>query len=155
MKRLLILVFFIATLTNSSSGQEVITTAGDYDITTTGSLSWTLGEVITETYSNGLNTLTQGFNQSQLSATATYELPGLNFKLKAFPNPTSDFIIIETDRVQKMDYHIYNQQGKLILQSELTGLQTKIDFQELVPAIYIIKIFENKIPLKQFKIVKQ
>jgi hypothetical protein len=155
MKRLILLSTLSLFLISNNYAQEVITTAGDHHIASTGSLSWTLGEVITETYSIGQNSLTQGFNQSQLSATATYELPGLNFNLKAYPNPTSDYIILETDKVKKMNYHVYNQQGKLIIQSELTDIQTKIDFQEFIPAIYIIKIFENNIPLKQFKIVKQ
>ncbi len=155
MKRLVLLSIISLFLVSKNYAQEVITTAGDHHIASTGSLSWTLGEAIIETYSTGLNSLTQGFNQSQLSATATYELPSLNFNLNAFPNPTSNFIIIETDRVKEMEYQVYNQQGKLIIQSKLTGLQTKIDFQEFVPSIYIIKIFEKKIPLKQFKIVKQ
>jgi len=155
MKRLFLLIFLITTLFSQSKAQNVIASAGDFNTTTTGSLSWTIGEVITETFSTGLNSLTQGFNQSQLSATATFELPGLNFNLNAFPNPTSDFLIIETDRVEKMEYLVFNQQGKLILQSELSGFQTKIDFKTLIPAIYIIKIVENNIPLKQFKIVKQ
>ena len=155
MKRLVLLSIISLFFISKNNAQDVITTAGDHHATTSGSLSWTLGEAIIETYSTGLNSLTQGFNQSQLSATATYELPGLNFSLNAFPNPTSDFLILETDRAKEMEYQVYNQQGKLIIQSKLTGFQTKIDFQEFVPAIYIIKVFENSIPLKQFKIIKQ
>ena len=74
-------------LLSNNNAQEVITTAGDYYLASSGSLSWTFGETITETFSTGINALTQGFNQSQLSATATYQLPTLDFNIKAYPNP--------------------------------------------------------------------
>lgn len=45
---------------------EVIASAGDYFENGNGSLSWTLGELATETYSNGNITLTQGFQQSYM-----------------------------------------------------------------------------------------
>jgi len=146
---------FCLLLSTSVNAQEVITTAGDYNTSSTGSLSWTLGEVITETYSDGLNALTQGFNQSQLSATATYELPGLNFKVTAYPNPTSDFIFIEAEQSQDLKYQLFNLNGELVREARLQGFQTKVDFKTLVPATYLIKIYKNSIPIKQFKIVKQ
>jgi hypothetical protein len=154
MKLTLLSIFFLL-LSSSINAQEVITTAGDYNSTSTGSLSWTLGEVITETYSNGINSLTQGFNQSQLSATATYELPGLKFKITAYPNPTSDFIFIESDQSQSLKYQLFNLNGELVREAKLQGFQTKVDFKTLVPSTYLIKIYENSIPIKQFKIVKQ
>ncbi|MBN2174518.1 MAG: hypothetical protein JW731_10310, partial [Bacteroidales bacterium] len=46
-----------------SVSPEVIASAGDYFENSTGSLSWTLGEVMNETFSNGSNILTQGFQQ--------------------------------------------------------------------------------------------
>jgi hypothetical protein len=46
-----------------SVGPEVIASAGDYYEGANVSLSWTLGELATETYSNGNIILTQGFQQ--------------------------------------------------------------------------------------------
>jgi hypothetical protein len=43
--------------------QQVVATAGGYYDNVTGSLSWTLGEIATETFSNGGYILTQGFQQ--------------------------------------------------------------------------------------------
>jgi len=42
---------------------EVISSSGAYFSNTSGSMSWTLGETVTETFSNGSNILTQGFQQ--------------------------------------------------------------------------------------------
>lgn len=46
-----------------SVSPEVISSAGDYFEGANASLSWTLGEIATETFSNGSVTLNQGFQQ--------------------------------------------------------------------------------------------
>ncbi|MBC8488731.1 MAG: hypothetical protein H8D45_22130 [Bacteroidetes bacterium] len=46
-----------------SLSPEVIASSGDYYENANASLSWTLGEIATETYSNASNILTQGFQQ--------------------------------------------------------------------------------------------
>ena len=51
------------TITAQSVSPEVVASAGDYFEGTNASLSWTLGEIATETYSNGNIILTQGFQQ--------------------------------------------------------------------------------------------
>jgi len=66
MKSLIILLvtvlfpFFISAQTVSP---EVISSSGDYFEGANGSLSWTLGEIATETFSSGNIILTQGFQQ--------------------------------------------------------------------------------------------
>lgn len=154
MKRLLLISTLFSFFIISLQAQEVISSAGEFQEASTGSLSWTLGETITETYRTDLRIITQGFNQSQLSATATYELPGLNFNLSAYPNPASDFIILDTDQMRNLKYQIYSVQGEFISEGKLTSFQTRIDFQTLIPSTYIIRVYENNIPLKLFKIVK-
>ncbi len=155
MQRYFILFVFFSFFYMRLSAQEVITTAGDFQLAGTGSLSWTLGETITETYSNGFNFLTQGFNQSQLSATSIHEISGLSYKIEAFPNPTSDFLILQTDQLNDIEYQVFGLRGELIYQDKLYSPETKIDFRRLTPSTYFIKIYQNKGPVKQFKIVKQ
>ena len=50
-------------ITAQSVSPEVVASAGDYFEGINASLSWTLGEIATETYSNGGIILTQGFQQ--------------------------------------------------------------------------------------------
>jgi len=62
-KTLLLVLLLPAFLMAQSVSPEVISSAGDYYEGANASLSWTLGEIATETYSNGTNILTQGFQQ--------------------------------------------------------------------------------------------
>jgi len=59
----LCLVTFVLLTQAQSVSPEVVATAGDYYEGTNVSLSWTLGELATETYTNGNVILTQGFQQ--------------------------------------------------------------------------------------------
>ena len=53
------------TVAAQSLSPEVIASSGDYYENANASLSWTLGEIATETYSYGNNILTQGFQQPE------------------------------------------------------------------------------------------
>lgn len=62
-------LFFSGLLTGLSQSIErsVVASAGDYFQAAGISLSWTLGEIATETYSNGNTILTQGFQQPDIT----------------------------------------------------------------------------------------
>ena len=62
-KLLFIFVIFPAFIFAQSVSPEVVASAGDYYENANVSLSWTLGEIATETYSTGNIILTQGFQQ--------------------------------------------------------------------------------------------
>lgn len=69
MKRILHAITYLlipAFLCAQSVSPEVISSSGDYFEGSNGSLSWTLGEIATETFSNGNNILTQGFQQPNM-----------------------------------------------------------------------------------------
>ncbi len=72
------LVISIA-ITAQSVSPEVTTSAGDYYYNGNISLSWSLGEIATETYSNGNVILTQGFQQP-----VSVTIQGINLDLLVF-----------------------------------------------------------------------
>ena len=64
---------------------DIVATAGNYYSNATGSLSWSMGEPITATYSGGSNILTQGFQQSSYSITAVDNNDNPKFPTLSFP----------------------------------------------------------------------
>jgi len=137
--------------------QEVITSAGAYSSTGSGSLSWTIGEGVTETFSNSNYTLTQGFQQSRLTVTAIDEIANLSFVITAFPNPATDYIQLKvgTKDFQSMDYQLFDTSGKMIARKQLEECETEISLNELPPAVYFLKITESNMLVKTFKIIKK
>lgn len=66
---LTISIFTLSTclLVSQSIERDVVASSGDYFEGVDISLSWTLGEIATETYDNGSNILTQGFQQTGIT----------------------------------------------------------------------------------------
>ena len=64
--------------------QNVSGTAGAYSENANGSLSWTIGETVVETVSDGTTTLTQGFQQGNLSVTLLLNETETGYKVKDF-----------------------------------------------------------------------
>jgi hypothetical protein len=59
-----------------------------------GSVSFTVGEVIMSTGTNGLNDLTQGFQQTNWNFISVEDF-ALDFQVAIFPNPTSEVLNIK------------------------------------------------------------
>lgn len=136
--------------------QEVVSTAGSYGETASGSLSWTVGEPVIETITNGTNTLTQGFQQSKLTVTAINDLKIPGIELSVYPNPTNSFLSIEvkTDKQRDLLLSLFDINGKLILQKKMVGNKQTIKMQNNKSGTYILKVTEGNKEIKTYQIVK-
>ena len=126
--------------------QELVSTAGSYGETSSGSLSWTIGEPVIETITNGTNTLTQGFQQSKLTVTAINELKVSGIELSVYPNPTNSFLSIEVkaDKQKDLLLSLFDLNGRLILQKMMAGNKQTIKMQNYKPGTYILKVMQAK-----------
>lgn len=64
-----------------------------------------------------------------------------NFSI--YPNPASDFIIVENDNSYQYDMTIYDMTGKVVLKKQIDSIKNKINIGELPDGTYIIS-FNNK-----------
>lgn len=76
---LLVFVLLSSLLKAQSVSPQAVASSGDYYQGTNASLSWTLGEIATETYSNGTTILTQGFQQP-----VSISITGINLDLLVY-----------------------------------------------------------------------
>ena len=108
-----------------SISPEVIASAGEHFDNGTTQLSWTLGEVVIDTYDNGTNILTQGFHQTQLTVTSVDETLA-NIRLNMYPNPTSEVLNIELGNNESdIDLQLFDMSGKLVHSAKIEANQTK------------------------------
>ena len=138
---------------------DVIATTGAYFKSANYTMSWTLGECVTETFSNYENTLTQGFQQSFYNITAVDQLEYCGIKVKAFPNPTTDFITvsIETTKVPLFDYKIelLDIQGRQLINHKIRDKSIRVSMSEYAKGTYFLKVSDpRKNVLQCFKIQK-
>jgi hypothetical protein len=135
---------------------DVVTTSGGYYANSAGSLSWTLGEPISETVSDTSNTLTQGFQQGSYSViTVVNELTQPSIEIFVYPNPVSSLLNIRSDSSDPFRSVILDLQGNLVNEQSFETGQGQIDLRNLSDAIYLIEVFDmDGSRIKVFKIQK-
>lgn len=141
-----------------STKPEIISTSGDYFKTTDVSLSWTLGESVSETFSSSNLILTQGFQQSHYLITSIDDIASDAFKIKVFPNPATDLINIEiTSLTDSNAYYIklLDLEGRELFSTKMNADKDHINMSLYPTGIYILNVSDNNMrPLQNFKIQK-
>ena len=138
--------------------QEVIASAGGYNVNGALSISWTLGETIIPTFTSqdGSLILAHGFQQ-KLIITAVEENLDLQVKIKVFPNPASEVVNIQFEEPVdgEIDVAILDSQGKLIKREtiEYAMVEKQINLQDFPAGIYYIRLTKGKL-VNVYKVVK-
>jgi hypothetical protein len=126
--------------------QEVIATGGDYYTQTNGSLSFTLGETVVETFSNG-NILTQGFQQDYENILSTEFLTS-DYFFEVYPNPFSSEITIKYKPKNTGEYlvELKDASGKMIYNGNFffatSNFNQQISVSSLTSGIYFLQLRE-------------
>ena len=102
-------------------------------------MDFTLGEIVIETFSNNANILTQGFHQGIIKIVLS--VSDIDIKTKIYPNPTTNFIIIELEKNVNADILVYDINGKIVIKDKLNDAQQKqLDFSFLTQGNYFLHI---------------
>ncbi|NOZ36313.1 MAG: T9SS type A sorting domain-containing protein [Chlorobi bacterium] len=155
MKKILFLPLILLISATASNAQEIITSGGDFFKNSSISISWTLGETITETISDGTNILTQGFQQSKLSATEIFSVNSDNYLITIFPNPAENIINIKINTPENLQYQFLDINGRILKEATITNVNTEIKVNNLPVSVYFLKIYNNNRIIKTYKIIKQ
>lgn len=151
MNKSTIIVLAAALISTSLRAQSlsasVVATSGDHFQQSVGALSWTLGELITETFSQDRKYLTQGFHQP-----AFIRVTGLENSFEVtplfYPNPVRDFLHIEINDAGNHHIELFNLQGQRLFNMETAnqaGLVFQIDMQPFANALYLVRVTKKSI----------
>ena len=137
-------------------GQEIISSSGNNHTNSNGSISYTVGEPVVETYRSNNVIITQGFNQTCFTITKINEFTGLDYEIEIYPNPSEEFVILTTDIEDKsgLRYLIYNLNGILLMQDQVQDTETFVSFHNMPTGGYILKINKDNKEIRSFRIVK-
>tara|TARA_B110000196_G_C20686780_1_gene448993 strand:+ start:102 stop:524 length:423 start_codon:yes stop_codon:yes gene_type:complete len=136
------------------TAQEIVATQGDSYTNSSGSIDFTIGEVIINTGTDGTNDLTQGFHQTNWNFVSIEDhVP--SYEAIIFPNPTSDILNIRTSTFENVTYTLYDALGKLVMQDKLSSAQTPIQVNQLAPGAYSLTLNNATQNLKTFQLIKQ
>jgi len=140
------------------SAQESVNATGGNASGSGGSTSYTVGHVVYATHAGISGSVAEGALQPyEISVvTGIEKAKDINITASAYPNPTSDYLILEVKdfEISSMHFQLYDMNGKLLQSDKITGNQTSIDLSGLVPATYFVKVIQGNKELKTFKVIK-
>lgn len=150
-----ILLFFL--FISLSYSQEAVIPAGGNAIGSSGSVSYTIGQIgyttdVTTNYSMAAG-VQQPFEISVLSVDETL----FSYALKVYPNPTTDALILDIKDFSagNLTYTVSDIDGRFLSQQKITVPQTAINFVQLPNGVYFIKVDLQGKNIKTFKIIKK
>lgn len=140
---------------------DVISSAGDFFQPNVNgpSLSWTLGETVSETFTDAGNNniLTQGFQQSNYDIVAIETFED-NLNISLYPNPTSHFLNLEWEISGSSDIiiELFDINGKLLINKTFIEniAKKQINISEYPSATYLLKVTKGDKVVKTYKISK-
>jgi hypothetical protein len=92
-------------LFSQSLAPTVIASDGGFAVLPSGTISWTIGETITETFGSSNHFLTQGFQQPAPLVVNGIGNTGIN-TISVYPNPATDIININLANLPAGDYAV-------------------------------------------------
>ena len=152
-----ILLALLLSISVSIHAQESSASSGGEASGTGGSSSYTTGQVFYITNSSSSGSLGQGVQQAfEFQTLSNLLLYSVQLKAVTYPNPTTDFIILKiTDSaLKKLDYTLFDLNGKSIASDAIINSSTEIQMKHLSIGAYLLKVSQQNQPLKTFKIIK-
>jgi hypothetical protein len=153
----LLLLLFPLSILAQDVKPDVIASSGDTYETASNQMSWTLGEVVVETYSVGPSILTQGFHQPEIKVESGYTDPVIQLQMSVFPVPATSYVTVEfQDIVENLSVELYNMQGSIVYTQPVNSQRLQINLNALPAAEYILKIIStDNTMIQSYTIVKQ
>ena len=156
-KSLFIVVFVILTL--SVKSQQAITSAGGNAVGINGTASFSLGQIDYIYAKSASGSFSLGVQQA-FDIEIIDGVEEVNNSLiicKIFPNPVAESLNlkIESEKAQIFKAFLYDLNGKLLENIDVTNNISEISMRNLAPAIYFLKVTENNKVVKSFKIIKR
>ena len=138
-----------------SAQQAIVTTGGDAE-SSTGSISYSIGQVLYHTQNSANYSEGQGVQQPfEISVLSAINFLDNSLKLSLFPNPTSDFLILQIDEIPKdLVMQLFDSNGTLLDDLKINSNQTDIPTSHLLPGIYFLKMTGNDKLIQTYKVIK-
>lgn len=140
-----------------SFAQSNTIAAGGNGSGSTGTVSFSIGQIDYITQSGASGEINQGVQQPY----EIVELNGVNtinsgFSLTIGPNPTSDKLILTTDLSDNSElfYSLFDNNGKEIISSLRLKESNQIDISNQPVGMYQLQVRNSESTLKSFKIIK-
>jgi len=121
-----------------------------------GSVVYSVGQIVYTTNTGSNGSVMQGVQQPyEISIILGLAETGINLNLSAYPNPTTNYLMLQIDNFDKdLSYQLFDISGKLLESNTIVANSTTFTMEALPTATYLLKVTQNNKEVKTFKIIK-
>jgi hypothetical protein len=150
-------ICFSTTLYAQSLQPDVIASDGGFAVLSNGSISWTLGETVSETFTSPGNYLTQGFQQPRILLVSAIG-HGITMGAGVYPNPATAVLNVNLNNLAFGTYELnfYDVIGNKVKHIVTTGggsSTLQLDISAFANGAYMLSITGNNFT-QSFKVIK-
>jgi len=140
----------------SVNAQEALTVSGTNANSSSGTVSYTIGQPFYVSSQGPDGSLSEGVQQPyEISGVLGIDEKDIDLKIKAYPNPTIDVLQLYIGNHQDMSFILYDLNGRLLQKGIVHSQTTQIDMQGLPQATYFLLVKNKEKEVKSFKIIKK
>ena len=143
-------------LTGLQAQESINATGGDAS-GSGGSSSYSVGQVVYQTYTGTNGSVKEGVQQAyEISVVTGIDLTAISLMVSAYPNPTADYLTLKVDNsdFSELSFYLYDIKGKLLQSRKITGSETYIKMSNLIVATYFLRVTKSNNQIKTFKIIR-
>jgi hypothetical protein len=141
------------------NGQETIPASGGIASGNGGTAAYTVGQLFFNVITGSTGFIIQGVQQPyEISiVTAIENTADITLECLVYPNPTAGSIklVIGSFEDDNMRFRLYNLNGVLLQNNKIEDKETAISMDDLLSGIYLLKVINDKMEVKVFKIIKK
>ena len=156
------LLLLISTLSVITFAQSAIVPLGGDAQGATGSVSYTVGQVVTQTVanSNGSISVAEGVQQPyEIQTVGVNNYPQITLNAMVYPNPTENMAQLELNGFELpadgLQANLFDSKGKLLQRIPVTGDITEFHIGQYATGTYYLELRHDKQLLKTFKVVRK
>ena len=138
-------------------GQESVNTSGGDISSSTGAVSYSVGQSIYGIVNGTGGSMTQGVQQPYKVVVSNVGDVGVEINLSILPNPTSDFLHLTFEEYinYKASFQLIEGRGNIIQKALVQNMVTSLDLSALASGIYYLQVATESEIIKSFKIIKR
>ncbi len=134
-------MLYISTICFSQNGS--ITCAGENVHNNENIVNWSIGQLITEVGESEKHKIYPGMTTPKFFI--NYKENGKNIKTICYPNPATEYIIVEiqSNDISIFNWELYDSKGKFIKQGKSNHNNAKINIDDLHESFYVLSILDE------------
>jgi hypothetical protein len=135
--------------------QETPVSSANESTGSNGSVAYSVGLLTVKTLESTDGSVSQGPQVPIEVLVLSINDPAFNdVTVRVFPNPTANFVTLQSGKHSDLSYQLFDIHGKLIKnQQKFSG--EKIALKHLKSGTYLLKILQDTKEIKTFKIIKK